>query len=95
MKNCLAIRYLALILCFAMVSQIPLEYGDSISIEIDIEKEQEESNEETEKEKTTGHVFDLSEFEGLTAKVKYTARNQESNWTSPAIDLQTPPPEFI
>ena len=93
MRNTLAIQILATALCFTMLAEIPImAFGDEITIEVDTEKEQEESS-ETEKEKTTGHQYDLNEHEGLAAKLKYAAVNQDSNWKSPSIDLHTPPPE--
>lgn len=92
MRNILAIQYLAILLCVTMIGEIPIEYEDLISIEIDTEKEQEE-NTEKEKEKTTGQEYDLGDSEGLTATLKYEARNQHSYWISPSIDLHTPPPE--
>ena len=92
MRNILAIQFLATILCLTMVAEIPLTFGDDITIEVDTEKEQEE-NSETEKEKTTGHKYDLQEHNNLSAKLKYSRKNQDNNWNSPSIDLHTPPPE--
>lgn len=94
MRNILAIQYLAILLCVTMVGEIPMEYGDLISIEIDSEKEQEE-NTEKEKEKTATQEYDLGDCENLNSKIKQEARNQDNNWNSPSIDFQTPPPERL
>ncbi|WP_424962493.1 hypothetical protein [Ekhidna sp.] len=94
MRNILAIQYLAILLCVTMVGEIPIEYGDLISIEIDTEKEQEE-NTEKEKEKTTGQEYNLNDKEGLTIALKFSTRDQQSDWNSPSIDLHTPPPEQL
>lgn len=94
MRNILAVRYLAIILCFTMVAEIPIAYGDLISIEIDTEKEQEENNEK-EKEKSTGHEYLLNDSENLTSKLKYAAGDQHFYWKSPSIVLHTPPPDLV
>lgn len=75
-----------------MVGEIPIEYGDLITTEIDTEQEE---NTEKKKEKTAGQEYDLSNSnsEGLTASLKYKARNQHNYWNPPSIDLHTPPPE--
>lgn len=95
MRNILHIRFLALILCTAMVSEITIlwEGVDAISIEADTEMEHEESKEK-EKEKTTTGFESLLLPDESVISLKSITTYQDPSWNSPFIDFHTPPPEL-
>lgn len=95
MRSFFIIRFIALILCSAMVAEIGITVGngDLISAEADSEMEHEEGNED-EKEKTTGGMdFFLPEGRSLLDSKKL-ATYIDPSWKSPSIDFTTPPPEL-
>jgi len=92
MRNLLAIQTLGLLLCIAMVAEIPMSYEDEVTIELETEKEQEEQS-ESEKEKTTGGQKISKEQDLQISMDAFTSRHVEDEWNSPSIDRFTPPPE--
>ena len=95
MRNIFFVRFLALILCSAMICEITALSGidDVITAEADVEMEHEESKEK-EKEKTTEESESIPSTEKSLLEHNALAANQALFWNNPLIDFQTPPPEL-
>ncbi|MEP1033930.1 hypothetical protein [Ekhidna sp.] len=95
MRNLFLIRFLALVLCSAMVCEVAsiVEGADVISAEADSEMEHEESKEK-EKEKTTSAHESILLAENSIINQSSLAVHRDRSWNNPFIDFQTPPPKL-
>lgn len=95
MRNLLLIQVLAIGMSLTMVAEISLYAIDGavITMEADSEMEHEE-NSEKEKEKTTGEdgFMNDSDWKSSISIIFTTVENPL--WTSPFLELMTPPPDL-